>query len=309
VGTAFGWATQGNGPTVSPNAVRWVGHGAGRSGSSGVQLIVARSAGRGLGRIAETRHEIEIAILGPTEIRGGGADFSRSSALELVVYLALHPQGADNDAWATALWPDRLMAPATLHSTASAARRGLGRSSSGLDHLPRSHGRLQLAPTVTTDWRRFAALSVSGDPECRRQALDLVRGRPFAGLRNAEWTVFEGIAAEVEEQVAGLACRTADEHLDAGRPRSATAAARRGLLVSPYDERLYRRLLICADREGHPAGVERVMAELLSQVDEVLPRRPGAAFDLAAVHPRTASLYQTLSRRGRAEAGAMATRQ
>ena len=259
--------------------------------------------------VAEPGQEIEVAILGPAEIRGIGVGFSRASALELVVYLALHAAGVTNDAWATALWPDRLMAPATLHSTASAARRTLGRSSSGLDHLPRSHGRLQLAPTVTTDWRRFAVLAGSDDPVLWWAALDLVRGRPFDRLRSAEWTVLEGIAAEVEEHVAELACRAADERLGTGRPRSAAAAARRGLLVSPYDERLYRRLLVCADQEGHPAGVERVMAELLSQVDGAPSRRPGAAFDLAAVHPRTASLYETLSRRRRPETGAMATRQ
>lgn len=265
-------------------------------------VIHSRAAG-------PTCHEVEIAILGPAEIRGASAGFSRSSALELVVYLALHPAGVGNDGWATALWPDRLMAPATLHSTASAARRALGHSSSGLDHLPRSHGRLRLAPTVTTDWQRFGALAASTDPGRWGQALSLVRGRPFEGLRNAEWTVLEGFAAEVEERVAELACAVADDHLGAGRPRSAAAAARRGLLVSPYDERLYRRLLVCADREGHPAGVERVMVELLSQVDVAPSKGRAEAFDLAAVHPKTASLYRTLSRRRRPEAGAMVTRQ
>jgi hypothetical protein len=121
--------------------------------------------------------------------------------------------------------------------------------------------------------------------------------------------VLEGIAAVVEDHVAELACRVADERLSAGEPRSAAAAARRGLLVSPYDERLYRRLLVCADHDGHPAGVQRVMAELLSVIGGVPPRRPGGAFDLAAVHPTTASLYETLSRGRRPETGTMATRQ
>jgi hypothetical protein len=252
------------------------------------------------GRVVEpVGPEVEVAILGPVEVRGMAVGFARSSALELVVYLAMRPAGAPNDAWITALWPDRLMAPATLHSTASAARRALGRSSSGLDHLPRSHGRLRLAPTVTTDWRRFGALASSDDPELWSRALELVRGRPFEGLRNAEWTVLDGMVAEVEERVAELACRVADERLEAGQPRSAAVAARR----------LYRRLLVCADREGHPAGVERVMAELLGQVDGTAQRHPGAPFDLTAVHPRTASLYETLSRRRRGETRAVATRQ
>jgi len=250
--------------------------------------------------------EIEVAVLGPTEVRGIARGFSRASALELVVYLALHPAGVANDTWATALWPDRVMAPATLHSTASVARRALGRSASGSDHLPRSHGRLRLAAGVSTDWHRLAVMAASDDPQAHRDALMLVRGRPFEGLRNAEWTVLEGIAATIEEQVAGVACRVVDDHLARGEPRAAAAAARRGLTASPYDERLYRRLLRCADQEGHPAGVERVMGELLARLDGLIPG-PGRVFDLAAVHPKTASLYGRLSRRRRPEPGPSAT--
>ncbi|MGH9046954.1 MAG: AfsR/SARP family transcriptional regulator [Acidimicrobiales bacterium] len=253
--------------------------------------------------------EIEVAVLGPAELRGVAVLFTRSAALDLVVYLAMHPAGVANETWATALWPDRLMAPATLHSTASAARRSLGRSAAGFDHLPRSHGRLRLGPGVTTDWRRFEALAGSSDPVAWSIALDLVRGRPFDGLRCAEWTVLEGLAAQVEDHVAELAGRLSDRLLEAGRPARAAAAARRGLLASPYDERLYRRLLVCADVQGHPAGVERVMAELLAQLDGDAVKRPTGAFDLAVVHPETAALYERLSRRPQRGSGGPPPRQ
>lgn len=252
--------------------------------------------------------EVEVAVLGPTVVGGTAAAFSRTSALELVTYLAMHPGGVANDAWATALWPDRLMAPATLYSTASAARRGLGKASSGVDHLPRAHGRLRLGPSVRTDWSRFQALARSVEPRRWQRALDLVRGRPFEGLQRAEWTVLEGFVAEIEELVAQVAAALADAYLDAGCTGAAMAAARRGLLVSPYDERLYRRLLRCADVDGHPAGVERVMGELLAHLDGP-PAAGGHAFDLAAVHPKTASLYASLSRRHRHDSGASALRQ
>lgn len=199
------------------------------------------------------------------------------------------------------------MAPATLHSTASAARRALGPSSDGADHLPRAHGRLRLGRGVTTDWRRFEVLAASNDPPRLAEALSLVRGRPFEGLRNAEWTVLEGFVAAIEERVAEVAGRIADAALADGDPRAASAAARRGLLVSPYDERLFRRLLTCVDAEGHPAGIERVMAELLGLLSgEVAVGRP-AALDLAAVHPETALLYERLSRRRRPGSGPPAT--
>jgi DNA-binding SARP family transcriptional activator len=247
--------------------------------------------------------EVVVAILGPVEVRGAARPFRRAPSLDLVVYLALHRRGASNDAWATALWPDRLMAGPTLHSTASAARRALGHSTSGTDHLPRSHGRLQLAPTVATDFQELRDLSARADPAAWRAALALVRGRPFDGLRNGDWAVLEGVLSAVEEGVVDLALRLAGHELSAGSGRAAAAAARAGLLVSPYDERLYRVLLRAADLEGNPAGVERAMAELLQVIGgsgAARVPRPVAAADLRVVHPETATLYRSLSRWGAA---------
>ncbi len=234
--------------------------------------------------------EVEVAVLGPIGIRGAARPFSRAWAEELVVYLAMHPNGASNEAWATALWPDRLMAPSSLHSTASVARRSLGQSADGADHLPRSHGRLALAATVTTDWSRFVALSDSDDPDQWRQALILVRGRPFDGLRASDWPILEGIAPAIESAVVDLAGRLAGACLQQGDAQGAEWAARRGLVVSPYDERLYRMLMRASDLGGNPAGVDALMSELLTLVAEGIE-----PFD--AVHPNTMELYRQLSRR------------
>src|SRR5579871_2265150 len=146
------WRTAGRPARLLPAAtVRAVVTGRRPTGRSGVgstatvhQAMVSDAAVLEWTRYEAERSgpvEIEVAVLGPTLVRGSATPFSRTSALELVAYLAMHPGGAANDAWATALWPDRLMAPATLYSTASAARRGLGTASNGVDHLPRAHGR------------------------------------------------------------------------------------------------------------------------------------------------------------------------
>jgi DNA-binding SARP family transcriptional activator len=206
------------------------------------------------------------------------------------VYLAMHPKGASNEVWATALWPDRLMAPSSLHSTASVARRSLGQSVDGTDHLPRSHGRLALAGTVSTDWDRFVTLARSDRAELWREALLLVRGRPFEGLRSSDWPILEGIAPAIEAAVVDLSGRLAGTYLRRRNSQGAEWAARRGLVVSPYDERLYRMLMRAADVGGNPAGVDAVMAELLKLVaDDIEP--------LDAVHPSTLDLYRQLSRR------------
>ncbi|HEX4216922.1 MAG TPA: hypothetical protein VHZ02_01020, partial [Acidimicrobiales bacterium] len=153
--------------------------------------------------------EVEVLVLGVVEIRGHARQFTRAWAKELVVYLAMHPGGVTNEAWATALWPDRLMAPSSLHSTASVARRSLGQARDGGDHLPKGHGRLVLADTVGTDWDRFVHLADADHPGHWRAAMELVRGRPFDGLRASDWPILEGLSAAIEASVVDVATRLA----------------------------------------------------------------------------------------------------
>ena len=84
------------------------------------------------------------------------------------------------------------------------------------------------------------------------------RSPPPTG-RGHEWAVvhrteMETVIAEVAE---GLALR----YLDVGDHRQANWATRRGLLASPYDERLYRVLMRAADAAGNPAGVDAIWKE------------------------------------------------
>ena len=265
-------------------------------GEAGVNLPNQAASRKGDLAAGKSEHDIEVQILGPVEVVGNLKAFTRAWALELVVYLAMHPDGASTDRWSSALWPDRLMAPASLHSTASSARRSLGVSPSGVDHLPRAHGRLKLGPGVTSDWARLQNLVASDNPEDRISALRLIRGRPFEGLRATDWIVLDGTMATVEAVVVDLASRHAEWCLEMGDPAGAEWAARQGLLVSQYDERLFRVLIRAADAAGHPAGIEAAMDELIRLVgDDIEP------WD--AVHPETLQLYKQLSRRAHYAAG------
>ena len=253
--------------------------------------------------------EVVVRVLGPVDVHGAARPFTRAWSLDLVVYLAMHPRGATSEGWATALWPDRLPAEATRHSTVSAARRTLGRAAAGHDHLPRSgRGRLGLAPSVTSDWAQFralAALEGPAAPDGWTAALDLVRGRPFDGLRSPDWVVLDGVEAEVQDAIVHLATRVAEHLLASGDGRGAERGLRKALLASPYDERLYRLLLVAADRQGNPAAVEATMAELLRLMgagDVSDARKPGGAAPsqpdevLALVHPQTVAVYRSLCR-------------
>ncbi len=259
-------------------------------GTTGSPIDHSRGHASGHGSSQPSDPKIVVRVLGPVDIIGAARQFTRAWAMELIVYLAVHPGGVSNDQWATALWPEKTMAAASLHSTASAARRSLGTSASGEDHLPRSRGRLALGPDVHTDWDVFVDLSQSPAPDDWREAMNLIVGRPFDGLRSPDWVVLEGIQATVEAGIVDLTCRYARHCLEALDAPGAEWAARQGLRVSPYDERLYRVLLHAADAAGNPAGVESVMAELVHLVaDDIEP------FD--AVHPETIALYRKLSRR------------
>jgi DNA-binding SARP family transcriptional activator len=222
-------------------------------------------------------------VLGPVEIRGAAQPFTRSAARELVVYLALHRWEVRNEVWADALWTGRVMAPATVHSTASVARRALGRSRRGVDHLPRCGRSLRLEDSVVTDVEVFARAASEGNPAAWRTALELVRGRPFDGLCQSDWAVLDGTQAEVESMVAATALRAAEHALGLNQGGEAERLIRRGLRASPYDERLHRSLLRALEAQGNRLGLQSAMADLVGVAGS------------SRIHPATVALFCELA--------------
>lgn len=251
--------------------------------------------------------EVVVRVLGPVDVIGAARLFRRAWCTDLVAYLALHPSGVGADAWATALWPDRITPDATRFSTTSDARRALGSASDGSDHLPRSAGRLRLAPSVTTDWAQFRSLAAvrgASAHEAWTAALELIRGPVLGTLRSPDWAVIEGLLAEMETTIVQLAIDTAEHHLAKSDGRAAERVLRRALLAAPYDERLYRLLFLAADNQGNPAGVEAAMSGLVRLLSgdplQVLHAWCGGSGDPAGwVHPETIAVYRSVSRRAR----------
>ena len=245
--------------------------------------------------------EISIGVLGPVAVDGAARPFRRSASLELVAYLSLHREGAASTEWPVAIWPDRAVSSATVHSTASDARRALGRAADGTWHLPHQGGQLRLSETVQTDVDRFAALESTGDPDSVVEAMRLVRGRLFGGLRRADWAVLDGTEAAVERLVVCAALRAADRFMRADRADDAAWVVRRALVVSPYDERLYRALLRATALQGNRLALRATMTELLTLAGDVAAPRTGRGRNqnnpaLTCVHPQTAELYRDLLR-------------
>jgi DNA-binding SARP family transcriptional activator len=238
---------------------------------------------------------IEVRVLGRVEV-GGVGRIERGKSEELIVFLALHPEGVDSDRIADALWRGVPPAKATLNTTTTVARNSLGATEDGSLRLPHArNGVYRLDPSVGLDWARFQALAAraegkgAGGSDDLRMALELVRGRPFEGVRPRTygWALLD-LAAVMEAAVVDAADRLAELRLAAGDALGAQWAARAGLRISPYDERLYRRLMLAADLAGNPAGVEAVMEELLKRLDD-------DSFEpWDALHDETRKLYDRL---------------
>jgi DNA-binding SARP family transcriptional activator len=237
---------------------------------------------------------VSVDVLGPVRVVGVEPAFEcRPKLSELVVYLALHREGATTEALATAIWPERRPPASTLSNRLSEARNALGHASDGSTHLRKRGMRHVLGEEVTTDWERFDSLAArEDDPDAWRLALTLVRGRPFDGLRETQWTVLEGIVPAMEAAVVEIACRLATVSLERADPYRADWAARRAMLACPWDERLCRIVMRAADAAGNRAGVEAA----LRQLAVVLEADPRDA--LRVVHAETAALYRELTSSG-----------
>ncbi|MGA2805944.1 MAG: bacterial transcriptional activator domain-containing protein [Acidimicrobiales bacterium] len=232
---------------------------------------------------------IEISVLGNVQVNGGAESFRcRRRLTELVAFLAMHPEGATTDAFATALWPERRVPLQTLANRLSETRRALGLASDGRPRL-RKQGRRHLIVECETDWDRFKELASNEDaPDSWRRALALVRGRPFDGLDRGEWAQLEGHMAAVEASVVGVACRLGELALGRGEGGLAHWAALQGLLVSPWDERLYRLMMRAADGLGNRGGVDAALRSLARALE--LEGDP-----LLSIHPETSALYRSLT--------------
>ena len=242
-----------------------------------------------------THDGVEVAVLGPVAVGGTAGPFHRPAARELVVYLAFHRGGVRHAEWPLAIWPERPVSLATAHSTSSDARRALGRDADGHPHLPRGVT-LRLADSVTTDVERFAALATADDPQQLLAALGLVRGPLFAGLRRTDWAVFDGTQSDIESLVVRTALRGADVLVRLERGDEAEWMVRQALRVSPYDERLYRALLVATAAQGSRVRLHAAMAQLQTLAGEATlpPARTVAHPQADCLHPATTDLYRHL---------------
>jgi hypothetical protein len=212
--------------------------------------------------------------MGPTTVEGWvGERPRRTAVVDLVVYLACHPERpVTADVLRAALsGPETDLGEDTLRTYASHARRALGP-----DHLPPAGERGYQLVDVDVDWTTFQILVADAatrpDDEARyllNQALRLVRGRALPDT--GRWADLENLPAVIDLAVTTTAARLAKLHLDAGDPAAAFAAAEVGLDITPTDQPCANAALIAASDIGRIAPTWERITRAWADHDIAMP--------------------------------------
>jgi DNA-binding SARP family transcriptional activator len=197
---------------------------------------------------------------------------------ELLVLLAIHPDGITRDRLADLLWPDTPAERpfATLNKNLARLRRTIATATAGtVPEIALTFGdRHQLDPqAVQTDFRVFsdalAARRAARSDEERvlayRHVVAAYRGELAEGLA-AEWldTSREAVRRDAVDAATSLA-----RQLVATEPRAALDLLETGRAFDPYNEAIYCDIMRLQRRLGHSDAIERTLALLTARLGEL----------------------------------------
>jgi predicted ATPase/DNA-binding SARP family transcriptional activator len=228
---------------------------------------------------------LSIHVLGSFEVLVDGqpAEVSGPRRRALVAFLALHRDGVVTvDSIVNALWGEDLPADPTnaVQHHVTRLRKALG--ADALVGAP--EGYTLRDPDV--DSARFEELlgearaALRGDDPraaatATEAALALWRGRPLAGLPEADWTNAE------EERLDALRLDVLEERFEAllalGEHLALVPELRSALAANPYRERLWRQLMLALYRAGRQADALEAFQEARRVLSDELGLEPGPA--------------------------------
>lgn len=204
-----------------------------------------------------------LRILGSVELLGAAGTRNRvpKRCMEYLGYLLEHP-GSSAARIAAAFSVEH----ETVRTTISYLRKWLGSDSDGTPYLPDAYtGGYLLDGRVTSDWARLQLLigtGVNSAPTANlRQALELVRGRPFADAADQDWA-WDTLRTDIQSVIADLAHELTTRSLDRNDLRTARWAAARGLLVDPAAELLLTDRVRTEQQAGDVDEVDRLITRI-----------------------------------------------
>lgn len=191
-------------------------------------------------------------------------------ATELVAFLSLN-RGANAVEVHQAFWPaadpSGSKASTNRNALTHKARKWLGNNDAGEPYLPPvgSEG-YRLHEDVRSDWDLWLEL-VGDDPSKAStddlvQALKLVDGQPFSGVKERYYVWAERIRQEMIASIGDAAHELATRALRTRDVANARLAATIGRQVDPVNETLWRDALRAEHQAGDIRGVERVVKQL-----------------------------------------------
>lgn len=220
-----------------------------------------------------------VSVLGPLAISGGKQSRRglRAAAVELIAYLALHPQGASRDELLEALWPgdDPRRSRDRLYQAARDARRLLGENALTNEHdrylLDREH--VQVDADELEQLLRAADRANTEDAraELLEQALALFRDEPLAG---SDYLWAEGELRRLRATHVDLLERVGRAFLDAGEAPRALHSAEQALQLDLLNEAFWRLAMEAESALGLREAVERRYQNLCQVLDERLGLEP-----------------------------------
>lgn len=219
----------------------------------------------------------QLLMLGPVQVVGatGVVEPTKQARLtELAAILALNP-GCDHTTIDACYFPGLRVNDNARNTQISKLRRWLGKSAAGDDFLPRyqSTAGYRLHKEVTSDWDRWQELLPAGPSsaslDALEEALGLVRGRPFDGVRSRRYAWAESLKQQMISAIVDASYELARRRLLAGQWRAAEAAVVIGLSIEPGMERLWRTRILAAYAAGNIPALQEAVDRLLSIVDEL----------------------------------------
>ncbi|MCX0247986.1 BTAD domain-containing putative transcriptional regulator [Streptomyces drozdowiczii] len=196
-----------------------------------------------------------VCVLGPVELRGARGSVAsnrRTLALELTAWLAFHP-GANSHQLDEVIAPSGRVTRATRNSRIGDVRKWLGTNPAApadtfyLPHMNQQPDKLYRLDGVRCDWAEFERLvheshrtDGADAQQLLREALTLVRGRPFAGIPARRYTWAEPLCQDMVSAIVDAADDLAARCLKMGDARGALWAVARGLDAAREMECLWR---------------------------------------------------------------------
>jgi hypothetical protein len=220
---------------------------------------------------------VEVTVMGRVAVTApGDADPDRLDLLaEIVIYLALHPEGVHPNVLSAAIWP-RGVEDDVRDSALAATARWLGVDGDGQPRLAiDGEGRWALARSgVRVDWDAFRALvnrSTQTGMDARAEltaALSLVTGPAFdrAPSHRYGWLVYETCETDITVAAVAVARRLAALSARYDDPIGARTALRAGLRAAPTCEELWRDALRLAHRFATTVDVTAVASDMYAVI-------------------------------------------